>query len=72
MLRLGHRQGKGNRFVVGVQQQKERIADDGLAALVDVADQVAGQAHAQAFDEAGVPGFVGHVLARWARTRKYP
>ena len=49
--------------MVGVEQQQQRVADDRLAALVHVADQVAGQAHPQAPDEAGVPGLVGHLLA---------
>ena len=47
-----------------LSSKQQRVADDRLAALVHVADQVAGQAHAQALDEAGVPGLVGHLLAR--------
>ena len=63
VIRPGPGQRERDRLVVGVEQQQQRVADDRFAALVHVADQVAGQAHAQALDEAGVPGVVGHLLA---------
>ena len=47
---------------VGIEQQQEGLADDRLAAFIDVAE-VAGQAQAEALDEAGVPGGVGHLVA---------
>ena len=54
----------GNRFVAGVQQHQQRVADDPLAALVDFVDRVAVEAHAEAADVRRVPRLVGHLPAR--------
>ena len=62
----GLRQRESNRLPVAVEQHQQRLADDRLAALVLVVDQVAGQADAQALDEPGVPVLVRHLLARGA------
>ena len=57
-------QGEGNRFVVGVQQQQERVADQGFAALVHVADQVAREPDAvHFFAVRPEPGDVGDAAA---------
>ena len=61
--RLVSGQRERDRLPVGVEQHQQRLAHDRLAALVLVADQVAGQPHAQAPDEAGVPVLVRHLLA---------
>ena len=65
----GGGQREGDRLPVAVEQDQQRLADDRLAALVLVADQVAGQPHAQALDEPGVPVLVRHLLARRAEER---
>ena len=65
----GLRQGERDRLPVAVEQDQQRLADDRLAALVLVVDQVAGQPDSQALDEAGVPVLVRHLLARRVEER---
>ena len=48
---------------VRVQQDEQRVADDRLAAFVDLFDRAARQQHAEAADEVGVPRLVGHLAA---------
>src|SRR5271165_6773795 len=56
--------------MMGVEQDQGRLVNDRLAPLVHVADEVAGQPHAQALDVSLVPVLVGHLLAARAEERK--
>ena len=50
-------------FVVGVEEDGERVADDALALLAHLGDLIAGQHHAEAARVAGVPIGIGHLGA---------
>ena len=56
-------------ILVGVEQQQQRVADDPLAALVDLVDRVAVQPDAEPADVGRVPRVVGHLAARRVEPR---
>ena len=49
---------------MGIEQQQDGIAHNGLAPLVQVANQITGQPHPKTAHIAGIPGLLGHLLAR--------
>ena len=59
-----------DRLMMGVEQDQGRLVHDRLAPLVHVADEVAGQPHAQALDVTAIPILVGHLLAGGIEERK--
>src|SRR5215470_9460762 len=57
------RQDEWERLVMGVQEDQQRVADDAIAALVELFDRVAGKPEAEAARFGVIPIVFGHLLA---------
>src|SRR5262245_54119300 len=56
-------EGKGDRFMVSVDEHQEGLTADDLAELVALIDPAADEPHAQAPNVAGAPVYVAHLLS---------
>src|SRR5713101_2809740 len=58
----GRREREGNGLVMGIQQQQDGIAHNGLAMLIHIAYEITRHPYSQAAHIPGIPGLFSHLL----------